>query len=1142
MIKNTHFLFLVTTISLSLSSNLSYAQQNGNKPLWHGLAHELHYKPDGEDFVLVKGKRRFNRALYGTNTAFRVEAGDLPEFALYMPGMGGNLRFALLNGNKHKWLIEADSIESRYRPGAMLYKIKDKLLGDGIIELHVIAQAKEEGFIMRVSTQNLPSSAELLAVYGGASGQSFSRAGDIGADPESGFYLQPGYCQHNSFTIEKNSFILSYLNKKKQKEQIAGVFSNNPEMKLLDAHQLANAAVLWKTKADTLPVIGARYKLTGQDTIYIAIQREDENSAKHKKALEETYRLAEEKRARLAERVKVNTPDPYINTLGGALAIAADAIWESPTFLHGAVAWRMRLNAWRGAYVADPLGWHDRAKEHFSSYIRSQVLEPEKGPVVPDTSRHLARQLEEMGTAVFSSGYISRNPNDNTKPHHYDMNLVFFDQLFNHFQYTGDKQFIQEAWPAIKRHLQWEKRNFDQDGDGLYDAYCAIWASDALQYSGGGVTHTSAYNYRANSMAARLAVLMDEDPGPYKKEAVRIKEALDTKLWMTEKGWYAEYKDLLGEQLLHEQPGLWTIYHALDARVANKFQQYQSLQYINRVIPHIPIRAKNLPEKGYYTLSTSNWQPYTWSINNVALAENLQTALAYWQGGKTEEAFTLWKSNLIESMYLGASPGNFQQLSFYDAQRGELYRDFADPIGVAARTLVEGLFGIYPDALADTLTVKPGFPEEWAHASLDVPNVHFTFKREGLTDQYSLTPHFKTAMHLRLQLKATHSRIKKLLVNGEPVKWKIIEEVVGTPMLQIEQAKASRYSIIVQWEGDEIERPTYEAWQQSDGPLKIALQRAIIDRVYDPQSLLADYSTEKATFNLKETNREGTFFVHLVQNNCNWWMPVNLEGAPVAEQMSSANNEIVNSAISADDCEMVDLQPYFNAKVSEIFKQRYLNPRPTSPTLQLPWQGIGNWCYPLIEPLIDDSGLRKMAEREGKIALPNGLPFKVSGDNVANIFFTSQWENYPKAGRLALHGKAKHIYFLMAGTTNPMQSQLVNAVLTITYQDGTKAALPLKNPDNWWPIEQDYEDDGFAFRLPKEKPYRIYLKTGEIKRGGEGEYQEIKGFTKRAIDGGAATVLDLALNPNKELKSLELRTLANDVVIGLMGVTLQREL
>ena len=42
------------------------------------------------------------------------------------------------------------------------------------------------------------------------------------------------------------------------------------------------------------------------------------------------------------------------------------------------------------------------------------------------------------------------------------------------------------------------------------------------------------------------------------------------------------------------------------------------------------------------------------------------------------------------------------------------------------------------------------------------------------------------------------------------------------------------------------------------------------------------------------------------------------------------------------------------------------------------------------------------------------------------------------------------------------------------------------------------------------------------------------------VSGGAATVLDLPLDPAKELRSLTVRTLANDVVIGLMAVTLER--
>jgi hypothetical protein len=44
----------------------------------------------------------------------------------------------------------------------------------------------------------------------------------------------------------------------------------------------------------------------------------------------------------------------------------------------------------------------------------------------------------------------------------------------------------------------------------------------------------------------------------------------------------------------------------------------------------------------------------------------------------------------------------------------------------------------------------------------------------------------------------------------------------------------------------------------------------------------------------------------------------------------------------------------------------------------------------------------------------------------------------------------------------------------------------------------------------------------------------------RAIDGGAGIILDLPLNGGKTLKSLRLETLANDVVVGLMAVTLVR--
>ncbi|SFC28236.1 protein of unknown function [Parapedobacter composti] len=1176
----------------------------------------IRYLPDGEDFVIRNGTRRFNRALYGTHTAFRVEAGDLPEFALYLPGVGGNLQLGLVSGTQSKWLIHAEAIEARYRPGMMLYRIEDAMLGDAVLDLQVLALADTEGLVLKAAvTGNVPEGVQLVSVFGGASGKKFSRAGDIGADPESGFYLHPEYCVGNTYQLQGHRFVLDYTQGRDGQRRLTGSFPEGGVLRLGDAHALTSPHALLASSASAAPVVYAVLDAAPGVSRYWMVRTGGLQENPDMDAAE-AFRRAEAARAALAGTVKLHTPDPFINTLGGALAVAADAIWEDPTFLHGAVAWRMRLNAWRGAYAGDLLGWSDRARRHFESYARSQVLTPESAPVVMDTALHLARHLEEMGTAMFSSGYISRNPNDNTRPHHYDMNLVFFDQLLNHFDWTGDTAFVREMWPYIKRHLAWEKRNFDSDGDGLYDAYCAIWASDGLQYSGGGVTHTSAYNYRANRVAARLAQLVGDDPAPYDKEAQKIIKAMNSRLWLADKGWYAEYEDLLGNRLLHKQPGVWTIYHALDAGTADPFMAYQSLRYIDTQIPHIPVRARGLEDTTLYTLSTTNWQPYTWSVNNVALAEVLNTALAYWQGGRPQEAFRLWRSSLMESMYLGASPGNFQQLSYHDARRGELYRDFADPIGVAARTVVEGLFGIRPRALDGVLHVGPGLPAEWTFASFETPDVRFDYQRKDSTEHYLLTPRFQTAMRLVMRLPARAAGIRSVTINGVAVPWRADDNAVGTPAIVLEAPAAPAYNIVVAWDTAPIERLDIAGTCVAGTALTLETRRAAFMDYRDPQGSLTAVARQphRLTATVGPEAGHGTFFVQLRQGAFTWWQPVDVErvsrvqvstdiargeqatgltlhnrgaamrvrlllnGQPPggqhaidlpgngtahvalpATQLVFGTNRIAvldehdSLLVQADiphwDAEpaapktydMVPMDSWMNARVDEIFEQRYLSPRPVSPTLQLPWQGIGNWCYPLTEAHIDDSGLRSKAGTGNAIALPGGIPMRTTGETEApNVLFVSMWDNYPDEASIPLAGHASHAYLLMAGSTNPMQSHVTNGEVVITYADGTMERLELRNPDNWWPIEQDYYLDSPAFCTGKPHPYRIHLKTGEIHRESP-RYTEIKGFTQRAVDGGAATLLDVPLDKSKPLKSLQLRAVANDVVIGLMGATLCRD-
>jgi hypothetical protein len=466
--------------------------------------------------------------------------------------------------------------------------------------------------------------------------------------------------------------------------------------------------------------------------------------------------------------------------------------------------------------------------------------------------------------------------------------------------------------------------------------------------------------------------------------------------------------------------------------------------------------------------------PYTWSINNVVMGENIHTALGYWQAGRPDEAFRLTKSALLASMFMGICPGNVGSMNYLDAYRRESQRDFADGGGVTSRALIEGLFGVKPDALAGELLIRPGFPAGWDHASLRHPNVNFSFRREGDADLFTVEPKFAKPLALHFELPARRERLASATVNGQPATWKRREDVTGHPVIELTKAAAAKYEVKFQWSGALLVGPPSA-----------------------PASAPPVQSTAQAT---------------------DW-----------TARLSAATRG-----------EPVDLAPFFNDRVTEIFRPgKYVAPRSPFVSLAIPSQGIGAWAgHVNATAEIDDTGLRAVAGANGgRFALPNGVPFATPGPGDAkNIVFTSQWDNYPREVIVPVGGRAKHIYLLMAGSTNWMQSRLDNGEIVVAYTDGTTQRLALRNPTNWWPVDQDYFIDDFQFRVDGPLPPRIDLKTGTVRIL---DPDTFKG-QGRTIPGGAATVLDLPLDPAKDLQSLTVRTLANEVVIGLMAATLAR--
>jgi len=1045
----------------------------------------LRYRPDKTDFVIENGKEFFNRPLYGGNTAFRSDAGDKPEFTLYLPGRGGNLRFGIRTPSGQKWLHDAEKIIARYRPGSMVYEITDPMLGRGKLVLTAIGMNEAEGLIVKVEAMDTPSSVELIWAYGGVNGDRGRRSGDIGTEqvPMSEFFrLKPEYCTGNLFFISPNRFFLH-----SKVAWVAGFVSENAEFEVHEASKWDDLSALLRAKNDNAaqPVVVGRLQIMPGKAIYVGLEKRDAAGSTYRtKIIPDLFDRAEKHRQGIVGKVVINTPDEYLNAAAASLNVAADAVWDEPqgAFMHGAVAWRNKLLGWRGPYAGDALGWHDRIRRHLTYWAGRQNTSPIKeGPFTQDASVNFARNEPEL----HSNGDISNS--------HYDMNIVYIDELFRHLLWTGDLAFAREMFPVIKRHLAWERslfrREFGEDKLPLYEGYVCIWASDDLQYHGGGATHASAYNYYHNKMAGKVARLIGEKPEEYEREAGLILKGMKKHLWLVDRGHYAEFKDLLGEQLVHPSAGLWTFYHTIDSEAATPAEAYTMSRFVDKQIAHIPVNGVGVPAEGLYTLPSSNWMPYAWSTNNVVMAENMHTSLGFWQAGRGDEAYKLFKGSILSGMFLGLCPGNAGMTSTFDMARGEAQRDFADTAGMMSRALVEGLFGIKPDALAGELKIEPGFPAAWNNASISHPDINFSFNRAGSTDTFRVEPKFSRELKLKLVIPARLDRVGKVIINGKPAEWRAVEGSVGVPRIEIVASEPS-YEVKVEWGGKAFAK--------------------------EP-----DVGLNRREFK--------TSFKQVRQGDLVWQQPMNVV---LGKRVEVAQRQMPNLNISK--VEPVEISDRFNDKVTNIFKNEYLSPRSPYVSLAIPKQGIGSWAHWDEKFEVDDAGLRKIAaDHGGTVKLPNGVEFLVpSAPDAKNIVFTSQWDNYPREAEIPLSGSASHIYLLMAGSTNQMQSRMDNGEVVVTYTDGSTARLALNNPVNWWPIDQDYFIDDFAFRRPEPLPTRIDLKTGKIRI-------PVKGSGGK-VPGGAATVLDMPLDRGKQVRSLKIRTITNEVVIGLMAATMVR--
>jgi hypothetical protein len=793
---------------------------------------------------------------------------------------------------------------------------------------------------------------------------------------------------------------------------------------------------------------------------------------------------------KLGRQVVVETPDPYFNAGIGASCAAMYGMYIEPWFSHGGSNWRVCYPGWRIMDGVTAYGWHDLVANAMKYHGDRQVA----------NSPNVKAEADGYGCQQSSQSRYYGVGKVNTAGM-YDMQTQFFDQCVRDWRATGNAAFEKRLLPMLELHLQWAKDCFDPDGDGLYESYINTWPTDSVWYNGGGTVEQSAYICYQSRAAAEMCrrAGRSADADKYGAEADKIHKALDGILWLRDKGQYAAYIEQGGLKRVHDDAWIYSQHLPIEAGMSTPLQAWQAMYYTDWAM-----EKYRFPYGGEMR-QTSNWIPNEWSTRELFAGDNFAMALGYYLAGQGDDGWELLRGAMLESMYGDPEPkagyhflggGNFSPnfISPGGLSHPTSAIDFNDITSMFCRTVVEGLFGYRPDYPNGVVTVAPGLPSAWDHASIKTPDYSFAFMRDGAVDGYAVELTKPAKISLRIPILA--EKVKSVNVNGVKSKWNI-EPWAGCGMLVLDLPESAKVDIEINLSG---RVPQGKAIAVAK---KVGEEKRIANAI-DPQGCLGAHAKPGQHMAFAKVERGNVPYLQVYKVTVS---------DPEGDARRAA--KLLRAPQADAKWKQVPLTGVLNGDVRTIFQQKYLSPRPATVSCRIGYDGWSAWTFPHWRIPAPNVKLSKPGEA---VTTSNGVPFGVIGA-ATNIAFTSRWDNWPKSVTAPVNAAGEAVWLLVCGSSNPMQGRIANAVLRFKYVDGQEEQLELVPPLNFWSLcgfgRTDYDLKRDAFALPKEPPAQIQLG-----------------------DNCRAMVYGWKLRAGVVLKEVTLETLSQEVVIGLMGLSL----
>jgi hypothetical protein len=1064
--------------------------------------------PTQEGFQIRNGSRFYNRPLYGQDHISMVLAGDRPAAMMNLAvhgGKMGNLHIGLVAGGNAKWFHEFGEVVATYIPGLMKYEISDRLFPKVKIILQVVPLSECQGFAVKISGKGLPKGARIVWMYGGASGY-----GQMvnAVWQESYFKFAPQDCVDNDIEIRDGYFWFEgrdvrelrredhIKDLKPGKKQLFGATSLAGEYKICEAtgaefgpNRLFEDFGVYNIHSTNIPsvvVFGSKpLPAAMEGFIFISFSNQITELLKQP---EKVFADSVNRVRTIANKIAVRTPDMRLDRVVESMNISCDALWYDPCFSHGTRMWLTPYLGWEIYFGPEVSGRHDRVKTAILAFCKKQ-----------------------LPNGAISSHYTCLGDG-------YNMNEQFLDQIIYHYLWTGDKELMREIMPVLDRVLQWQKENNDPDRDDLYTNTLNTWESDYHWYYGGACTQSSAYTWWAYRMLGQIADEIGLDGRAYLAEGERIKTATFDALWLKSKGIFAEYKDTFGLKRLHEETEQASIYIPAQVGLTDDFQTYQMLRWVEThlepIIPHGPGK----PGKLYWG---SNWRPtppngYQHTSRDPALSISLNTLLGYYRIGESQKGYEMLLG-AASSCYINRCPGAISYKAIGNGFQGGPAEttnlavrpegvDLANTVSLFLRDVVEGLFGIRPQMQHNHIVVEPHYPPDWNNASIKTDDIELDYQGSAKKDRLAVTTPTMTTKTVRIIAKSPE--IKAVRLNGQKADYDLIP-AIGHVVVEIKTPALKEAVVQIDYGNKKFISIKFNTVGWFDKGYEVKTGSARLIKVFDPQEILSDVSLRPHGVKGKLAGKNGfhTFFVLIEDQGTTYWNPINLEikGEPVAAR-PVFDARLPRKPNFATRCEPLSLAEYYNLKIEDIFKQQYVSPKPARRDWIRP-DGLSGWNA-VITP--DDSQMREKI-KNGKLLTEAGIPFRQAKEG-NNAVFVSQWDNFPACVQIPVGKSAGKIYFLISGTTFPMQSHLANGRITVVYCDGGQEQLDLINPDNY--------DDGLA-----DFGYYHYAKDNGCEILGKNTH---------------ADIVEIPADPARTIDQIVFEALSNQVVIGLLGMTLMK--